>query len=189
MCFGENIISNRNSLLLPTHGYNKKQEETWCALSLLVILTKYSFIFSDVQFSDDLSHLWVLVHIKCQIIHRGDVVLPRRIKDIELEYWNGSVFYTELWPTNKNTRIKLWCWVRVLVKTLSVLLKARHFKTLDVSFGWGPNVVGPMCCVMQVKEPSARIVKRRGLCPGVPGLIGSLLWHISHTRSDTLVAH
>ena len=33
----------------------------------------------------------------------------------------------------------------------------------------GRKAVGPVCCVMHVKEPRTPIVKEKGACPGVSG--------------------
>ena len=34
----------------------------------------------------------------------------------------------------------------------------------------GRKAVGPVCCVMHVKEPMTLIVKEKGACPGIYGM-------------------
>ena len=51
-------------------------------------------------------------------------------------------------------------WVRVPVVTLVSLSKTLNHYCFILRMGC--KAVGPVCCVMHVKEPSALIVKRRG---------------------------
>ena len=47
---------------------------------------------------------------------------------------------------------------------------ARHLTIIASSLRMGRKAVGPVCCVMHVKESRTLIVKEKGLCPGVSGL-------------------
>ena len=55
-------------------------------------------------------------------------------------------------------------WVQIPVCTVVALVSLS--KTLDHHcFGMGRKAVGPVCCVMHVKEPRTLIVKEKGLAP------------------------
>ena len=59
-------------------------------------------------------------------------------------------------------------WVRILAWTVAALVSLS--KTLNRNcfvLRMGRKVVGPMCCVMYVREPRKPIVKEKGACPGV----------------------
>ena len=61
-------------------------------------------------------------------------------------------------------------WVRILAWPVAVLVSLS--KTLNHNcfiLRMGCKAVGPVCCVMHVKEPRTLIVKEKGACPGVSG--------------------
>ena len=61
-------------------------------------------------------------------------------------------------------------WVRILAWPVAVLVSLS--KTLNYNcfvLRMGRKAVGPVCCVMHVKEPRTLIVKEKGACPGVSG--------------------
>ena len=80
---------------------------------------------------------------------------------IYLVYLSGGVS----WPSG--TGLKFWCcqktrmWVWFQVATLVSLSKTLNHNCFVLRMG--RKAVGPVCCVMHVKEPSTLIVKRRGL--------------------------
>ena len=61
-------------------------------------------------------------------------------------------------------------WVRIPAWPVAALVSLS--KTLNHNcfvIRMGRKAVGPVCCVMQVKEPRTLIVKEKGACPGVSG--------------------
>ncbi len=52
-------------------------------------------------------------------------------------------------------------WVRVPVLTLTSICKALNHDGLVLQVG--RKAVGPVCCVMHIREPGTLIIKRRGL--------------------------
>ena len=68
-------------------------------------------------------------------------------------------------------------WVRLPVAALVSLSKTLNHNCFVLRMG--RKAVGPVCCVMHVKEPSTLIVIREGVCPGVSGLVGCRLRRIT----------
>ena len=61
-------------------------------------------------------------------------------------------------------------WVRIPACPVTALVSLS--KTLNHNcfvLRMGRKAVGPVCCVMHVKEPRTLIVKEKGACPGVSG--------------------
>ena len=56
-------------------------------------------------------------------------------------------------------------WVRIPVMTLVSLSKTLNHNCLVLRMGRKAVHVGPVCCVMHVKEPRTLIVKEKGLAP------------------------
>ena len=54
-------------------------------------------------------------------------------------------------------------WVRILATALVSLSKTLNHNCFVLRMG--RNAVGPVCCVMHVKEPRTLIVKEKGLAP------------------------
>ena len=77
------------------------------------------------------------------------------------------------------TGLKFWCcqktrmWVRFPVAALVSLSKTLNHNCFVLRMG--RKTVGPVCCVMHVKEPRTLIVKEKGACPGASGLVGCRL--------------
>ena len=59
-------------------------------------------------------------------------------------------------------------WVRIPVVTLVSLSKTLNHNCFVLRMG--RKAVGPVCCVMHVKEPRDTYRKREGACPGVSGM-------------------
>ena len=64
--------------------------------------------------------------------------------------------HTVLWPSG------LVHWTQVLVALVSLIKTLNHNCFV---LRMGRKVVGPVCCVMHVKEPRTLIVKEKGLAP------------------------
>ena len=60
--------------------------------------------------------------------------------------------------------LKFWCCQNVGLNP-GRGASARHLFIIASSFGWDVKAVGPVCCVMHVKEPRTRIVKEKGGLP------------------------
>ena len=51
----------------------------------------------------------------------------------------------------------------------------------------GRKAVGPVCCVMHVKEPRTLIVKEKGACPGVSGIRALSTQQGGYVRATNLI--
>ena len=90
---------------------------------------------------------------------------PRSLK---LLYWDklhmkwGVVAERSSLP-DSSSGVSSRMWVRILVVTLVSLSKTLNHNCFVLRMG--RKAVGPVCCVMHVKEPRTLIVKEKGLAP------------------------
>ncbi len=84
------------------------------------------------------------------------------------------------------TGLKLWCFWSAGCGFES---RSWHLCHLCASpFGWNVcKAVGPMYCVVHIKEPSYTYRKREGVCPGVSGWSGSIMCHLTMYNLQSIV--
>ena len=80
-------------------------------------------------------------------------------------YWWGVVAERSSLP-DSSSGVSSRMWVRIAAVTLVSLSKTLNHNCFVLRMG--RKAVGPVCCVMHVKEPMTLIVKEKGLAPVFP---------------------
>ena len=80
-----------------------------------------------------------------------------------VNYWHGGVVAERSSLPDSSSGVSSRMWVRIPVVTLVSLSKTLNHNCFVLRMG--RKAVGPVCCVMHVKERRTFIVKEKGLAP------------------------
>ena len=117
--------------------------------------TRLMYIASDAAMNSRRCDVYITVQGK--LISTGEEVDPI--------IWTMSVpsYVAERSRPDSSSGVSSRMWVRIPVVTLVSLSKTLNHNCFILRMG--RKAVGPVCCVMHVKEPRTLIVKEKGLAP------------------------
>ena len=98
--------------------------------------------------------MYVYVHVQCTCIS---------IQYYELECCGRAISYSHALDSSSGV-VRMW--VRILAWPVAALVSLSKTLNHNCFILWmGRKAVGPVCCVMHIKEPRTLIVKEKGLAP------------------------